>query len=73
MENFFSPCGAYVLSLATYSSMYYDIAYMSATYNPKKKKRARTHGFLARTSSHTGRAVLKRRRTKGRKRLTVSS
>ncbi len=44
---------------------------MSVTYNPKKKKRARTHGFLARTRSKTGRAVLKRRRAKGRVRLTV--
>ncbi|HOI60101.1 MAG TPA: 50S ribosomal protein L34 [Candidatus Pacearchaeota archaeon] len=44
---------------------------MSVTYNPKKKKRARTHGFLARTRSKTGRAVLKRRRSKGRVRLTV--
>ncbi|MDD4662032.1 MAG: 50S ribosomal protein L34 [Candidatus Pacebacteria bacterium] len=44
---------------------------MSFTYNPKKKKRARTHGFLARTRSKTGRAVLKRRREKGRVRLTV--
>ena len=44
---------------------------MSVTYNPKKKKRARTHGFLARTRSKTGSAVLKRRRAKGRVRLTV--
>ncbi|MDD3032767.1 MAG: 50S ribosomal protein L34 [Candidatus Pacebacteria bacterium] len=44
---------------------------MSLTYNPKKKKRARTHGFLARTATKTGRAVLKSRRTKGRAKLTV--
>jgi len=44
---------------------------MSVTYKPKKKKRARTHGFLARTKSKTGQAVLKRRRSKGRARLTV--
>ena len=41
------------------------------TWNPKKKKRARKHGFLKRIQSATGRNVLKRRRQKGRKRLSV--
>lgn len=44
---------------------------MSVTYQPKKKKRARTHGFLSRMSTSTGQKVLKRRRSKGRAKLTV--
>jgi large subunit ribosomal protein L34 len=43
---------------------------MSVTYQPKKKKRARTHGFLKRMSSKGGKKVVSRRRQKGRKKLT---
>ncbi len=45
--------------------------YMSKTYQPKKRKRARTHGFLVRSRSKTGRNTLLRRRRKGRKAITT--
>jgi len=44
---------------------------MSITYRPKRKKRKRTHGFLKRSRTKGGRKVLRRRRKKGRWRLTV--
>ncbi|HNV44909.1 50S ribosomal protein L34 [Candidatus Woesebacteria bacterium] len=44
---------------------------MQRTWNPKKKKRLRMHGFLNRMSSLGGRKVLAKRRAKGRKKLTV--
>lgn len=41
------------------------------TYQPKKRKRAKTHGFLTRTKTASGRKVLRRRAQKGRAKLAV--
>ncbi|MBD5445854.1 MAG: 50S ribosomal protein L34 [Mycoplasma sp.] len=45
---------------------------MKRTYQPNKKRRAKKHGFLSRSSSTSGKDVIRRRRQKGRHSLTVS-
>jgi large subunit ribosomal protein L34 len=49
----------------------FESANMKRTYQPSKTRRARTHGFLVRMKTRSGRAIINARRGKGRKRLAV--
>ncbi len=44
---------------------------MKQTYQPKKRQRSKVHGFRQRMKNRSGKNVLKRRRNKGRHKLSA--
>lgn len=64
-----TPPNCYILTIT--NKRRFITGNMSFTYKPKKRKRAKTHGFLVRSRTKSGKNVLKNRRRKGRKKLSV--
>jgi len=59
------------LARIAFLSILVYIFFMSQTYQPNRRKRAKTHGFLVRTKTQNGRKVNKARRQKGRAHVSI--
>lgn len=59
------------MNIAKKVNMLYILS-MSQTYQPNKRKRAKSHGFLVRAKTPGGRKVTQARRQKGRAKVSIS-